>query len=338
VQTLDQHGRPLRDLRISVTDRCNFRCGYCMPSEAFPDDAKFLAPAELLTFDEIERLARLFVEQLGVRKLRITGGEPLLRPDLPQLVSRLAALPQVQDVALTTNGYTLAAHAHDLSRAGLTRVTVSLDSLDPDEFARMSGRPRDLERVLAGIDAACAAGLAPLKLNCVVIRGRNERALLTLAARFRGTPHVLRFIEYMDVGTQNDWRRSQVVSAQEIREIIGAQWPIEPLGATHAGEAARRYRYLDGAGEIGVVASVTEPFCGTCNRARISADGRLLMCLFAATGEDLRRAVRSGVGDAELAALLHGAWRTRSDRYSEERHARASGNVRRRLEMYQVGG
>jgi len=342
-RVVDRLGRPLRELRISVTDRCNFRCGYCMPRDTFrDDDAAFLPHAEILSFEELTRLARVFVAGLGVTKLRLTGGEPLLRRQLPQLVTMLAALPGVNDLALTTNGYLLAEHARALRAAGLSRITVSLDSLDPSEFARMSGSTREddtarLTRVLEGIDGALAAGFDRLKINCVVIRGQNEAALLALAERFRGSPHIVRFIEYMDVGTQNHWQANDVLSAAEIVRRISQQWPLEPLTPNHRGEVAQRFRYLDGGGEIGVIASVTQPFCGECQRARLSADGRLLTCLFASDGPSLKPALRAGASDGELLHSIQEIWQRRGDRYSEER-AQLRSAPRRRLEMYQVGG
>jgi cyclic pyranopterin phosphate synthase len=339
----DRLGRQLRELRISVTDRCNFRCGYCMPEDSFRDETHFLPHAEILTFEEIVRLARVFVADLGVHKLRLTGGEPLLRRELPKLVGFLAELRGVSDLALTTNGYLLADHARALHAAGLQRITVSLDSLEPEVFARMSGSSdakanARLARVLAGIDAAIEAGFAQLKLNCVVIAGQNEDSLLALAERFRGTPHIVRFIEYMDVGTQNHWSGGEVVSAAEIVARIGARWPLEALPARHRGEVAQRFRYRDGRGEIGVIASVSQPFCGDCQRARLSADGRLLTCLFATEGCDLKQPLRAGESDAELSARLRAVWAARTDRYSELRLPPSAARPRRRLEMYQVGG
>lgn len=340
---VDRLGRPLRELRISVTDRCNFRCGYCMPRDTFrDDDAAFLPHVEILSFEELTRLARVFVDGLGVTKLRLTGGEPLLRRQLPQLVAMLAALPGVNDLALTTNGYLLAEQARALRAAGLSRITVSLDSLDPSEFARMSGSAREddparLARVLEGIDEALAAGFDRLKINCVVIRGQNEAAIVALAERFRGTPHIVRFIEYMDVGTQNHWQASEVISAAEIVERIARRWPLQPLPPHHRGEVAQRFRYCDGGGEIGVIASVTEPFCGDCQRARLSADGRLLTCLFASHGPSLKPTLRAGATDGELLESIQEIWTHRGDRYSEAR-AQARSAPRRRLEMYQVGG
>lgn len=315
-----------------------------MPSERFnEDEAAFLPHSEILTFEELARSARLFASGLGVSKLRVTGGEPLLRRQLPRLIEQLASIPGVDDLALTTNGYLLAEHAVALRTAGLTRLTVSLDSLEPGEFARMSGSTRErgsdrLGRVLAGIDAAIRAGFGPLKINCVVVGGQNEDAITSLAQHFRGSEHIVRFIEYMDVGTQNHWRASEVVPAAEIVRRIGARWPLEALPPNHRGEVAQRYRYRDGAGEIGVIASVTAPFCGDCQRARLSADGRVLTCLFASSGPSLKERLRTQRDDAELIDWLAGLWAARDDRYSEQRAARSQGRGRRRLEMYQIGG
>jgi cyclic pyranopterin phosphate synthase len=335
----DRLGRPLRDLRISVTDRCNFRCGYCMPKEVFHDGYRFMPRAEILSFEEIARLARIAVCGLGVSKLRLTGGEPLLRRRLPELVSMLAAIDGVADLTLTTNGDLLAEHAQALADAGLQRVTVSLDALDAETFARMSGRGHDVNRTLAGIAAAEAVGLAPIKINCVVVRGQNEHAIEALAARFRGTPHVMRFIEYMDVGTLNRWSSKDVVSAEEIRARIERVSPIEPLAPAAPGEVAERFRYADGSGEVGIIAAVTRPFCGDCNRGRLSADGRLITCLFAEGGVSLRDALRAGASDAALLATMIETWRAREDRYSELRaELRGGGSGKRRLEMYQIGG
>ncbi len=335
----DRLGRPLHDLRISVTDRCNFRCTYCMPADLFGEDYAFLPRSEVLTFEEVERLTRLFVA-LGVRKVRITGGEPLLRRDLPELINRLSQIDGVDDLTLTTNGFLLAEHAENLAGAGLDRVTVSLDSLDRETFQRMSGRNADLARVLAGIDAAAEAGLTPIKINCVVERGVNDAQVVDLARHFRGTGHVLRFIEFMDVGTRNGWDLTQVVSAREILDSIDAEAPLEPVSANYRGEVAQRYAYRDGSGEIGIISSVSQPFCGDCHRARLSADGRLVTCLFAAGGRDLKKPLREGASDAELLEILRGTWQRRTDRYSEERAelTPTSGRVRPKIEMYQIGG
>ncbi len=333
----DLLGRRLRDLRISVTDRCNFRCPYCMPAELFGERYAFLPRPEILSFEEITRLARVCIG-LGTQKLRLTGGEPLLRAELPKLVAMLAAIPGAPDLALTTNGHLLARYAQELAAAGLRRVTVSLDSHDLAVFRSMSGGRSSPERVLAGIDAARAAGLAPIKLNCVVQRGVNDGTLVALAERFRGSGHILRFIEYMDVGTANGWDLSQVVPAREIVERIDAAFPLEPAEANYAGEVASRYRYRDGAGEIGVIASVTQPFCGDCTRARLSADGQLVTCLFAARGTDLKGPLRAGASDDELRDRIAGVWARRRDRYSEQRASQTPGSSERRLEMFQLGG
>ncbi len=343
---LDRLGRPLRDLRISVTDRCNFRCGYCMPRDVFHDGYAFMPRAEILSFEEIERIATLAVQKLGARKLRITGGEPLLRRDLPRLVERLARIDGLADLTLTTNGLLLAEHAASLASAGLMRTTVSLDALDAITFGAMAGLQGDptpaLERVLAGIDAAVANGLTPLKINCVVQRGLNEHAVEALARHFHGTPHVVRFIEFMDVGTLNAWSLERVVPADEIRASIERVGPIEPIeeAASRTSAVAERYRYRDGGGEVGIIASVTRPFCETCNRARLSADGRFLSCLFATQGTDLRALLRSGATDEALLQTLTAAWQSRDDRYSELRATLGAepGANHRRLEMYQVGG
>jgi cyclic pyranopterin phosphate synthase len=335
---LDRLRRPLHDLRVSLTDRCNFRCHYCMPAELYADERRFTANAELLSFDEIERVVAVGARDLGVRKVRLTGGEPLLRTGIESLIARLSRLQALEEITLTTNGYLLAEHAHALRAAGLHRITVSLDSLDADEFARMNGGVRALPRVLDGIAAAVAAGFASIKLNCVVVRGHNEAAILALAERFRGTPHIVRFIEYMDVGTQNDWRRERVVSAHEIIARIGRRWPLMAAEPNYPGEVARRYQYADGGGEIGVIASVSQPFCGDCQRARLSADGRFVTCLFAADGVALKPLLRGGAGDEQLRALLTQTWRSRADRHSQARGERSERHPRRRLEMYQVGG
>lgn len=335
----DTLGRRLHDLRISVTDRCNFRCTYCMPAEIFGRDFPFLPHAEVLTFEEIDRLARVFVS-LGVEKLRITGGEPLVRRDLPHLVELLAAirLPDGRptDLALTTNGSALRRLAPDLAAAGLRRVTVSLDSLDDATFRAMNGTDFPVAKVLDGIDAAVEAGLGPVKVNMVVRRGINESSILPMARWAREAGHILRYIEYMDVGTTNGWRTDEVVSAEEIARTIGAEFPIEPLDPTYAGEVASRWRYMDGRGELGVIASVTRPFCGACTRARISADGSFYTCLFGATGADLKGPLRGGASDAELADAIRSVWTARTDRYSELRAAGAGGGPK--VEMFAIGG
>jgi len=333
----DALGRPLRDLRISVTDRCNFRCPYCMPAEIYGESYRFLPRPELLTFEEIERLARIFAD-LGTEKIRITGGEPLLRHELPRLVERLAKISGVRDLTLTTNGFLLEKLAIPLAEAGLDRVTVSLDSHDPAIFRRMSGRDFGPERVFDGIEAAVAAGLTPVKINCVVQRGVNDDGIVALAERFRGTGIVLRFIEYMDVGTLNHWSPSDVIGAEEILERIDAVAPLAPLDANYPGEVARRWAYRDGSGEIGVIASVTAPFCGGCTRARLTIEGQLVTCLFAAEGVDLRAPLREGASDTALRDRIEGVWRRRRDRYSEQRARLRRSQERPKIEMYQLGG
>ena len=340
---LDQLGRPLRDLRISVTDRCNLRCLYCMPREVFGPGFAFLDRSELLTFEEITLIARALAER-GVEKIRLTGGEPLLRRQLERLVEMLAGIDGIAEIALTTNGLLLAARARALADAGLTRVTVSLDALDRETLARTSGAPVSPERILAAIDAAAQAGLAPVKVNMVVRRGLNEHHVAAMAERFRHSGHVLRFIEYMDVGSTNGWRVADVVAAAEILAVIGERWPLEQLPASREGEVASRYRYRDGAGEIGIIHSVSKPFCGGCTRARLSADGKLYTCLFASAGHDLRALVRAGAGERDLERRLGEIWGARSDRYSAERLQLARsgggepGSRPAKVEMSYIGG
>jgi len=315
---LDTLGRPMRDLRVSVTDRCNFRCGYCMPREVFGPGHAFLRRADVLTFEEIERAVRAAVA-LGVRKVRLTGGEPLVRRDVERLVAGLARIDAIEDLTLTTNGSLLAARARALAEAGLHRVTVSLDALDDGTFMRMNDVGFPVSRVLDGIAAAQEAGLGPIKINAVIRRGINEHAILDLADRFRWTDTTVRFIEYMDVGHSNGWRVEEVVPADEVVATIGARWPLDPVPSDYRGEVALRYRYRDGGGEIGVIASVTRPFCGDCTRARLSADGRLFTCLFATAGHDLRSLLRSGADEDALREALRSLWTARVDRYSELR-------------------
>lgn len=333
----DVFGRPWRDLRISVTDRCNFRCPYCMPAEFYSENHSFMPREELLRFEEITRIARLAVE-LGVCKLRITGGEPLLRKHLEELIRQLAEIPQVEDLALTTNGWLLARSAKALRAAGLNRVTVSLDSLNPRIFAQMNGRGYGPQRILEGIRAAQEAGLHPIKVNAVIQRSVNEEAVLELARHFRGSGVIVRFIEYMDVGTCNGWQPSDVLSAQQMRVRIHKEWPLEAEPPQSPGEVASRWRYVDGKGELGFIASVSQPFCGNCSRARLSADGRLITCLFAASGPSLRDPMRAGASDASLLKILRGLWSQRTDRYSEEREAQTGSSSAQRIEMYQIGG
>jgi cyclic pyranopterin phosphate synthase len=332
---VDTLGRPMRDLRISVTDRCNFRCVYCMPKEVFGIDHPFLPRAEILDFEEIERIVRAAVG-LGVRKVRLTGGEPLVRRGLETLVEMLAAIDGIEDLTLTTNASLLAAKAPLLADAGLERVTVSLDALDDETFMRMNDARVPVSRVLDGIAAAERAGLTPIKVNAVIRRGLNEHAVLDLAQQFRGTGQIVRFIEYMDVGATNGWRLDDVVPAREILEQIDARWPLEPMDADYRGEVAQRYRYRDGAGEVGVISSVSQPFCGDCTRARLSADGRIYTCLFASSGHDVRAVLRSGQTDADLMAFLADVWQGRSDRYSELRTLETAAQPK--VEMSYIGG
>src|SRR5579872_866641 len=329
----DRLGRPLETLRVSVTDRCNFRCVYCMPKEVFGREYAFLERRELLSLEEIARVAGVFA-QLGVRTVRITGGEPLVRKNVEHLVELIAAIPGLE-LALTTNGALLPQKAEALARAGLDRVTVSLDSIDDPTFRALNDADFPVARVLDGIDAAAAAGLR-VKVNAVVKRGANDDGLVALAGHFRGTGHVLRFIEYMDVGHSNGWRLDDVVPAAEIVERIGAVWPLDPVAPARPDETARRWRYRDGAGEIGVIASVTEPFCGGCSRARLSAEGKLYTCLFAVKGHDLREPLRAGASDEELAAAIRAVWTPRTDRYSELRTAETASLPK--VEMSYIGG
>ncbi|MEH3154425.1 MAG: GTP 3',8-cyclase MoaA [Gordonia paraffinivorans] len=334
--TRDARGRPLHDLRVSVTDRCNFRCVYCMPREKFGADHEFLRRDDLLTFDEITRVVTA-AHELGVRKVRLTGGEPLLRPGIADLVAAMKELPALE-VAMTTNGSLLAARASELADAGLDRVTVSLDSLDPATFRRMTDSRVSLDDVVTGIDAAVAAGLAPVKVN-VVVRADSERGdLVAIARHFRATPVVVRFIEYMDVGSTNAWSRTDVMNGADIVAAIDADSPLEPLPATVVGEVARRYRHRDGSGEIGVITSVSAPFCGDCTRLRLAANGDLFTCLFANSGTGLRELVRSGADHGRLVDALRDVWTFRSDRYSELRAERGARRDDGRVEMSYIGG
>jgi cyclic pyranopterin phosphate synthase len=332
----DALGRPIRDLRISVTDRCNFRCRYCMPKEIFGAHYEFLDRKELLSFEEVTRLARLFVA-CGVRKIRLTGGEPLVRREVENLIGMLGCLDGLADLSMTTNGSVLtAARARALKEAGLKRLTVSLDSLDDATFKAINDVSFPVTRVLDAIEHAGAAGLAPVKINMVVKRGINDAGIVPMARHFRGSGHIVRFIEYMDVGTSNGWRLDDVVPAAEIVERIDAHFPLEPASANYRGEVAKRWRYRDGAGEIGVIASVTQPFCGACTRARLSAEGALYTCLFASRGHDLRRLLREGASDERLMQFIASVWSARADRYSE---ARSSQTVALpKIEMSYIGG
>jgi cyclic pyranopterin phosphate synthase len=334
----DTFSRPLRDLRISVMDRCNFRCPYCMPRETYHEKYRFLGSGERLSFEEIVRVARLFV-QLGVRKLRLTGGEPLLRANLADLIGDLTAIPGIDDVALTTNGVLLAQHAAELKAAGLKRVTVSLDSLDPDIFARMSGGLGSVEEVLDGIAHARRAGLTPIKVNAVIERGMNDSTVEGLIEHFRATDVIVRFIEYMDVGNRNAWRQELVVPSKELLARIGARWALAPLERNYRGEVAERYAFADGRGEIGFISSVTQPFCGNCSRARLSSDGVLYTCLFATSGTSLRDALRGGASDEQLLERIRAVWLGRADRYSELRaRMRETAAASPKVEMYYIGG
>ncbi|HJU80408.1 MAG TPA: GTP 3',8-cyclase MoaA [Acidimicrobiia bacterium] len=334
--TLDRLGRPLHDLRISVTDRCNFRCTYCMPKEIFGRDFEFMPRQDLLSFEEIERVASAFV-RAGVRKLRLTGGEPLLRKGIEDLIGLLRRIEGVDDLTLTTNGSLLARKAEALKAAGLDRVSVSLDSMDDTVFMAMNDVGFPVQNVLDGIEAAAAAGLTPVKVNMVVKRGVNETSVVDMAHHFRGTGHIVRFIEYMDVGSTNGWRLDDVVSGKEVVETINRTFPLEPIDANYLGEVAQRYRYLDGQGEIGVITSVTQPFCGDCSRARISAEGKLYTCLFATHGTDFRELLRNGATEAELDAAIVSVWSVRDDRYSEIRTSQTV-EIGRKVEMSYIGG
>ncbi|HSJ27768.1 MAG TPA: GTP 3',8-cyclase MoaA [Acidimicrobiia bacterium] len=334
-ELVDVRRRPVRDLRISVTDRCNFRCTYCMPKEIFSRDYEFLDRHDLLSFEEIERVARSFARH-GVTKIRLTGGEPLLRKGIEDLIGRLASIDGVTDLTLTTNGSLLARKAIKLAEAGLDRVTVSLDSMDDDVFMAMNDVGFPVAKVLEGIEAAAEAGLTPIKVNMVVKRGVNDASVVDVAEHFRGTGHIVRFIEYMDVGTTNGWALDEVVSAEEIVRRVGERFPLLPAEPNYVGEVANRWRYADGAGEIGVIASVTQPFCGDCTRVRLSAEGSIYTCLFASTGTDFRALLRERGSDADLDALVRSVWSGRTDRYSEIR-SRAT-RARTRIEMSYIGG
>ena len=332
----DTMDRPLRDLRISVTDRCNFRCTYCMPAEIYGDRYEFLPRADLLTFEEIARLVRIMVRQ-GAVKVRLTGGEPLVRNDVERLVGMIAQIDGVDDLTMTTNAYLLADKARALKEAGLQRVTVSLDTLDDEIFRRMNGRDFGTKRVLEGLEAAQRVGLSPIKVNSVVQRGVNDHTLVDLARFCKERGYILRFIEYMDVGNLNGWRLDHVVPADEIVALIGAEMPLEPVESGYRGEVALRYRYRDGGGEMGLIASVTKPFCGDCTRLRLSPEGSIYTCLFSNVGTDLRGHMRSGATDDDLQAIIRGVWSVRSDRYSEER-ASMTEPLRDKVEMYHIGG
>ena len=334
----DIFGRELADLRVSVTDRCNFRCVYCMPEEIYGERYQFLPKPELLTYEEIERLVTIFIG-LGAKKIRITGGEPLLRSQLNVLLAKLVKIEGLEDLTLTTNGFLLQKQALSLKNAGLQRVTVSLDALDDSILAKINGRKIESQRILDGIQTANEVGLSPIKINVVVQRGINEHAIVDIVRHFKGTGNIVRFIEYMDVGTKNQWELSQVVSAAEILGIVNDEFPVEPLSKSYVGEVADRYKFLDGDGEIGIISSVTKPFCSQCTRARLSADGKLFTCLFSGAGIDLKKPIREGLTDDELETIIRDTWAQRTDRYSELR-AQLSDKERNhpKIEMYQIGG
>ena len=335
VPILDKFRRPLRDLRVSVTDRCNFRCPYCMPAEIYGERYQFLPRNDLLTFEEITRIVNITVG-MGVKKVRITGGEPLVRQDVEKLVSMISRINGVEDLAMTTNAYLLSGMAQTLKDAGLHRITVSMDSVDDDVFQKMNGRGFGTAKVMNGIDSAKRAGFNPIKINAVVQKGINDHTLVDLAKWCRDNGHIPRFIEYMDVGTLNEWKLDEVFPAGEIVRIIGEKLPVEKLDPAYVGEVARRYRYLDDKGEFGVISSVTEPFCGDCTRLRLSPEGRIVTCLFAETGTDLREPMRNGATDEQVLDIIQGTWRIREDRYSEGRTTMTEG--RRKVEMYHIGG
>ncbi|MEC1665964.1 GTP 3',8-cyclase MoaA [Bacillus mojavensis] len=335
-QMLDKRNRPLRDLRISVTDRCNFRCTYCMPAELFGPDYPFLKKEELLSFEELERLATLFVTRFGVEKIRLTGGEPLMRKDMPELIKKLARIPGLRDIAMTTNGSLLPVYAEKLKEAGLKRVTISLDSLEDERFKMINGRGVSVSKVLEGIEAAKQAGLG-VKINMVVQRGVNEKDILPMARYFKENGHILRFIEFMDVGNTNQWEKKDVMTKAEIIDVINEHMPVKPVKPNYKGEVASRFRYLDGSGEIGVISSVSDAFCGSCNRARLSARGELFTCLFASSGYDLRAPVRQGLSDGELTEMIGTVWKNRIDQYSVDRTLSKTAG-KKKVEMSYIGG
>ena len=331
----DTFNRPLRDLRVSVTDRCNFRCPYCMPAEIYGERYEFLPRDDLLTFEEITRIVGLSVE-LGVKKVRLTGGEPLVRQNIEQLVGMISNIDGIEDLAMTTNADLLAGMAHKLKNAGLQRITVSMDSIDDAVFQHMNGRGFGTAKVMAGISAAREAGFDPVKINAVIQRGVNEHTIVELASWCREQGHIPRFIEYMDVGTLNDWKLEQVLPAQEIVNIIGNVFPVKPIDQAYRGEVAKRYQYSDGKGEFGVISSVTQPFCGDCTRLRLSSEGQLITCLFADSGVDVRDPLRRGAADSEIRDIIGGSWEVREDRYSEIRTSMTQ--PRNKVEMYHIGG
>ena len=335
----DNYNRKLRDLRVSVTDRCNYRCPYCMPLEVYGEKYEFLKRNEILSFEEIERLVRLFVK-LGVKKVRITGGEPLVRKDLESLISRINSIDSELDIALTTNGYLLAEKVQNLKDAGLSRLTVSLDSLDEVTYKKMNGKGFGPDKVLNGIKRAEQIGFSPVKINVVVQKGYNDKNFLDVANHFRSSKNIVRFIEFMDVGNKNGWALNKVVPAKEILEVIDKKFPLESVSPTYEGEVAKKYRYKDGAGEIGIISSVSQPFCGDCTRARLSTDGKLITCLFATKGVDLKTPIRDGSDDDELISIIRSTWGQRTDRYSELRSQNTDLDQlnKPKVEMYYIGG
>lgn len=333
----DQFNRSVTDLRISVTDRCNFRCDYCMPEEIFGFKYEFLPKQKILTFEEITRLVKLYVN-LGVKKIRLTGGEPLLRHEVENLVELLAGIPGIQDLALTTNGYLLEKKSKVLKNAGLKRLTVSMDTLSPDLFKKLAGKHLSLEKVLRGLRAASNAGFTPIKINSVIQKGVNDHEILDLAKFAKHNGLIIRFIEYMDVGNLNRWKMEEVVTAKEMVEIISTEFPIKPIDKSYISEVANRYQYSDGVGEFGIIASVSQPFCGNCTRIRLSADGRIYTCLFGSEGFDIKTPMREGASDSELLDMLTAIWQNRSDRYSEERTSYTEMPTKPKIEMYQIGG
>lgn len=332
----DQFSRPLRDLRISVTDKCNFRCNYCMPEDVYGFRYEFLPKDKILTFEEITRLTRLFV-QLGVSKIRLTGGEPMLRQELEKLIAQIAQIAGVKDIALTTNGYFLKEKAETLKRAGLHRLSISLDTLDPDRFKKLAGRHLELEKTLAGIHAANAVGFAPIKINSVIQRGVNDDEIVKLVGFARSHGAIIRFIEFMDVGNLNGWKMDSVVTAAEIVDIVSQEYRLMPAERNYASEVANRYLFADGCGEMGIIASVSQPFCGDCTRARVSADGQIFTCLFSGKGFDIKSSLRSGASDESILAQVTNLWQKREDRYSEARSTEGTGR-KQKVEMYQIGG
>ena len=332
----DKLSRPIKDLRISVTDRCNFRCTYCMPEQIYGHRYKFINKSSLLTFEEIITITEILVE-MGVQKVRLTGGEPLLRDKIEDLISPLANIPGIKELTLTTNGYLLPKKAEKLKRSGINRITVSLDSLNNEIFKKINGRNVDVSKVLTGIEAAEKAGFSPIKINCVVERGINENSILEMAEYFKEKGHILRFIEFMDVGTLNQWNLDKVVSAKEIVKIINSKMPIEPMAPTYFGEVASRYQYKDGSGELGIISSVTQPFCGNCTRLRLSPEGNLYTCLFSNAGTDVRKLLRSNKNKKELKSLIKKTWLARKDKYSIDRSSNPNKSTKK-VEMYHIGG